>query len=140
MSFLKNNFVGVHIIESLGDAMNDCDHLDWTIIWTLVLVEKCGFSFDFSSFHSTGDLLTVISDTVARASNKSNRFKATRAEALDISRAFRRVLNAVFLRKPKSCRIIGEIFDLISSFLSNGWIGVVLDGMSSQEFSDQANC
>lgn len=30
--FWKNNFVGVHIIESLGDAMNDCDHLDWTII------------------------------------------------------------------------------------------------------------
>ena len=32
-------------------------------------------------------------------------------------------------------RISGQIFGLISSFLSNRWLQVVLDGKSSQEYS-----
>ena len=47
-------------------------------------LEKCGlFSFFLRSFRSTADLLTVVSDRIARAFNKSG---ATRAVALDISR------------------------------------------------------
>ena len=95
--------------------------------------------FRSSSSRSTGDLLTFIPDTVARASNRSDRFRATRVEALDIFKVFGRVRNAVFLRKLKSCGILGEVFDRISSFLSNRWIGVFLDGMSLQEYPDRVN-
>ena len=34
-----------------------------------------------------------------------------------------------------SHRISGKIFGLISSFLSHRWLRVVLDGVSSQEYS-----
>ena len=54
--------------------------------------------------------------------------------ALDIPKAFERVWYAGLLHKPKSCGISGQIFGLISSFLSNGWPHVVLDGKSSQEY------
>ena len=54
--------------------------------------------------------------------------------ALDISKAFDRVWHAGLLHKLKSYGISGQIFDLISSLLSNRWLGVVLDGKSSQEY------
>ena len=54
--------------------------------------------------------------------------------ALDISKAFDRVWHAGLLHKLKSYGISGQIFDLISSFLSNRWLQVVLDGKSSQEY------
>ena len=38
------------------------------------------------------------------------------------------------LRKLKSYRISGQIFGLISSFLSNRQLQVVLDGKSSKEY------
>ena len=38
------------------------------------------------------------------------------------------------LRKLKSYRISGQIFGLISSFLSNRHLQVVLDGKSSKEY------
>ena len=63
-----------------------------------------------------------------------NRFRATRAVALDISKAFDRVWHAVLLHKLKSYGISGQIFGLISSFLSNRRLRVVLDGKSSQEY------
>ena len=46
------------------------------------------FQYGFRSSRSTADLLTVVSDRIARAFNKSG---ATRAVALDISQAFDRV-------------------------------------------------
>ena len=53
--------------------------------------EKCGlfsdFQYGFRSSGSTADL-TVVSDRIARAFNRSG---ATRAAALDISKAFERV-------------------------------------------------
>ena len=58
---------------------------------------------------------------------------ATRAVALDISKAFDRVWHAGLLHKLKSYGISGQIFGLISSFLSNRWLQVILDGKSSQE-------
>ena len=77
------------------------------------------------------DQLTVVSDRIARAINRSG---ATRAMALDISKAFDRVWHAGLLHKLKSYGISGQIFSLISSFLSNRRLRVVLDGKSSQEY------
>ena len=54
--------------------------------------------------------------------------------ALDISKAFDRVWHAGLLHKLKSYGISGQIFGLISSFLSNRRLWVVLDGKSSQEY------
>ena len=98
-------------------------------------LEKCGlfsdFQYGFRSSRSTADLLTVVSDRIARAFNGSG---ATRAVALDISKAFNRVWHAGLLHKLKSYGISGQIFGLISSFLSNRRLRVVLDGKSSQEY------
>ena len=89
------------------------------------------FQYGFRSSRSTADLLTVVSDRIARAFNRSG---ATRAVALDISKAFDRVWHAGLLHKLKSYGISGQIFGLISSFLSNRRLRVVLDGKSSQEY------
>ena len=70
-------------------------------------------------------------DRIARAFNRS---RATGAVALDIYKAFDRVWHASLLHKLKSYGISGQIFGLIYSFLSNGWLRVVLDGKSSQEY------
>ena len=90
--------------------------------------EKCSlfsdFQYGFRSSRSTADLLTVVSDRIARAFNRSG---ATQAVALDISKAFDRVCHAGLLHILKSCGISGQMFGLISSFLSNYWLHVVLD-------------
>ena len=88
-------------------------------------LEKCGlfsdFQYGFRSFQSTADLLTVVSDRLPRAFNRSG---ATWAVALGISKAFDRVGHAVLL----------QIFGLICTFLSNRQLPVVLGGKSSQEY------
>ena len=55
--------------------------------------------------------------------------------ALDISKVFDRVWDAGLLHKLKSYGVLGQIFGLTSSFLSNRWLLLVLDGKSSQEYS-----
>ena len=96
---------------------------------------KCGlfsdFRYGFRSSRSSADLLIVVSDSIARA---FNRYAATRAVALDISKAFNRVWHAGLFHKPRSWGNSSQMFGLISSFLSIGWLRVVLDGKSSQEF------
>ena len=72
-----------------------------------------------------------MSDRISGAFNRSG---ATRAVALDICKAFDRVWHAGLLHKLKSYGISGQIFGLVSSFLSNRWLRVVLDGKSSQEY------
>ena len=98
-------------------------------------LEKCDlfsdFQYGFRSSRSTADLLTVVSHRIARAFNRSG---ATQAVALDISKAFDRVWHGGLLQKRKSYGISGQIFGLISSFLSNRQLRVVLDGKSSQEY------
>ena len=89
------------------------------------------FQYGFRSSRSSADLLTVVSDRIARGFNKSG---ATRAVTLDISNDFDRVWHADLLYKLKSYGISGQIFDLISSFLSNRQLQVVLDGKCSQEY------
>ena len=81
-------------------------------------LEKCGlfpdFQYGFRSSRSFSDLLTAVSDTIARASN--------------------RFWYAGLLHKLRSYGISGQIFGLISSFLNNRRFRVVLDGKSSQEY------
>ena len=89
------------------------------------------FQYGFRSSQSTVDLPTVMSDRIARDFNRSG---ATQSVALDISTAFDRVWHAGLLHKLKSYGISGQIFGLISSFLNNRWLQVVLDGKSSQEY------
>ena len=91
------------------------------------------FQYDFRSSQSTADLLTVVSDKIARA---YNRFGAIWAVALDISKAFDRIWHVGLPYKLKSfgSLVSSQAFGLISSFLSNRWLQVVLDGSSSQEY------
>ena len=89
------------------------------------------FQYVSRSSRSTSDLLIVVSDRIARAFNRSG---ATRAVALDIYKAFGRVWDAGLLHKRKHYGISDQIFGLISSFLSNRQLQVVLDRKSSQEY------
>ena len=76
------------------------------------------------------ELLTVVSDRIARAFDRSG---AIQAVALDISRVFDRTWHPGLLHKLKCYGISGQIFGLIS-FLSNRWLQAVLDGKSLQEY------
>ena len=82
----------------------------------------------FRSSRSTADLLIIISDTITRLFNRSG---ITRAAALDISKGFDRVSHAGLFHKLKSYGISGQKLGLITSFLSNRRLQVVLDGKSS---------
>ena len=72
-----------------------------------------------------------MSDRIARTFNRS---RATRAVALDISKAFDRVWHAGLLHKRRSYGISSQILGLISSFLSNKQLWVVVDGKSLQDY------
>ena len=89
-------------------------------------LQKCGlfsdFQYGFRSSRSTADLLTVVSDRIARAFNKSG---ATQAVALDISKAFDRVWHAGLLHKLKSYGISGQI---ISGQVSLFLLFLIIDG------------
>ena len=75
--------------------------------------------------------IKAVSGRTARALNRS---ETTRAVALDVSKAFERVWHADISHKLKCYGISGQIFGLISSFLSNRRLRVVLDGKFSQEY------
>ena len=94
-------------------------------------LEKCSFFLISSMVLGFLDQLQVfsvfLSDRIAGAFNRSG---APRAVALDISQAFDKVWHAGLLHKPKSYGISGQIFDLISSFISNRQLQVVLNGKS----------
>ena len=66
-------------------------------------LEKCArfslFQYGFRSSQSTAELLAVVSCRIVKALNRSG---ATRAVALDISKAFDRVWHAGLLHKLKS--------------------------------------
>ena len=102
-------------------------------------LEKAGvfsdFQYGFRSARSTADLLTVLTERIARSLNSSG---ATRAISLDISKAFDRVWHSGLLHKLKAYGVTGEILNIISSFLTNRRLRVVLDGKSSPEFAINA--
>ena len=83
-------------------------------------LEKCDlftdFQYGFRSSRSTANLLTVVSDRIARAFNRSG---ANRAVSLDIFKAFDMAWHAALFYKLRSYGISCQIFGLISSFLIN---------------------
>ena len=97
-------------------------------------LKKCDlfpdFQYGFRSPRSNADL-TVLSDRIARAFNKCG---APPAVELDISEAFVKVWHAAVVHKLKFYGISGQVFGLISSFLSNRRLQVVLNGKLSQEY------
>ena len=107
-------------------------------MYTTGLLTKCSlisdFQYGFRSSRSVADLLTVISDRIGRAFNRSGATRAVALDILDISKAFDRVCHRGLLPKFKSYGISGLIFGLVSSFDSNRRLWVVLDGKSSQEY------
>ena len=78
-----------------------------------------GLLITWGTSRSTADLPTVVSDRIARPFNRSG---ATRAMALDIFKDFDRVWHDGLLHKLRSWGISGQMFGLISSFLSSGWL------------------
>ena len=81
------------------------------------------FQYGFSSFHSTADLLILVSNKITKAFNRSG---VTWVVALDISKAFDRAWNAGLLHG-------------LQSFLSNGQFQVALNGASLQEYPVNAD-
>ena len=83
-------------------------------------LEKYGlysdFQYGFRSSRSTADLLAVVSDRIARAFNRPG---PNRAVVLDISKAFDRIWHAALLHKVQSYGTSGQVFGLVSCFLSN---------------------
>ena len=88
------------------------------------------FQYGFRSSQSTADLLTVVSDGIARTFERSG---ATRAVALDISKAFDRVGMLIFFTNLSVMEFQVRYLALFLLF-SNRWLQVVLDGKSSQEY------
>ena len=87
---------------------------------TVDILEKCDF---FSNFQhglrfsgSTPDLMTVVSDGIARAFYRSG---ATQAAALDIFKVLKKFGVLVFFTKLLSYGVAGQISGIIHSFLSN---------------------
>ena len=80
-------------------------------------LEKCGlfsdFQYGFRSSRSTADLLTTVSDRIARTFNRSG---ATQAVALDISKAFDRVWHAHLLLLQVRYLTLFLLFLIIDSF------------------------
>ena len=74
------------------------------------------FQYGFRSSQSSADLLTVASDRITNAFNRSG---ATQAITFDISKAFDKVGQTGLLHKLNFYGISGHILGLISFFLSN---------------------
>ena len=76
------------------------------------------FQYGFRSCQSIADLLTVVSDRIARAFNRSG---ATRIVELEISKAFDRVWHFRLFHKPKSYGIrylaLFLLFSVIDGFM-----------------------
>ena len=62
------------------------------------------------------------------------RYGATWAVALVILKAFDRVWHVGLLHILKCFEIFGQVFGIISSYLSNRWFQVVLEGMPPQKY------
>ena len=90
-----------------------------------------GSEYCFRPSRSNADLLTVVSE---RTATDFNKFGATRAVTLDISKAFDRVWHSGLLHELMSPGISGQILGPISSFLSNRRLRVVVDEKSAQVY------
>ena len=95
-------------------------------MWLFSDIQYC-----FRSSRSTADLLKVVSDIIVGAFDRSG---ATRA-VIYPKLSTRCDMPVFFTNFFTFYGISGKIFVLISSFLSNRQLWVVLDGKSSQEYS-----
>ena len=86
--------------------------------------------YGFRSSRSSANLVTLVFDRIASAFDRSG---LTRAAALDITRAFDRVWQAGLLYKLESCRISGQLFGCIPSFL---WLTSFGSGFNLVCFSE----
>ena len=91
--------------------------------------------YGFRSARSTADVLTVITDRISGALDKSC---DARAIALDISKAFDKVWHKGLLHKISSYGISGRVFSVIKSFLTGRSMKVVVNGQSSGEHNINA--
>ena len=95
-------------------------------MWLFSDIQYC-----FRSSRSTADLLKVVSDIIVGAFDRSGATRAVIYPKLS-TRCDMPVFSTNFFT---FYGISGKIFVLISSFLSNRQLWVVLDGKSSQEYS-----
>ena len=95
-------------------------------MWLFSHIQYC-----FRSSRSTAHLLKVVSDIIVGAFDRSGATRAVIYPKL-LTRCDMPVFSTNFFT---FYGISGKIFVLISSFLSNRQLWVVLDGKSSQEYS-----
>ena len=94
-------------------------------------LKKCGpfsdFQYGFRSSQSTADLLTAVSDRIARAFARAfDRCEATRGLARDISKAFDRVWRVVLLNKRMAFQVRNLALFLLSSVIDGfSWFWMV---------------
>ena len=84
--------------------------------------------FGFRTSRSTGDLLAYVTEYVSRILDNQGE---TRSVALDISKAFDKVWHRGLLHKLSSYGVKDQLLQLLTSFLQNRQICVVLDGQKS---------
>ena len=87
--------------------------------------------YGFRKARSTGDLLSYLTHVW---SSSLRDFGESYVVALDISKAFDRVWHAALLAKLPAYGFTPPLCNLISSFLSNRFISVVVDGATSAPF------
>ena len=87
--------------------------------------------YGFRKARSTGDLLSYLTHTW---SSSLRDFGESFVVALDISKAFDRVWHKALLAKLPAYGFTPSFCKLISSFLSNRFISVVVDGATSASF------
>ena len=127
-------------------CFQDC----WKVSSVVPVFKNVGEGSTVKNYHPVS-LLSVVVDRIVDHLEKCGLFsissmvlglldqlqiflQVSRALALDISKAFDRVWHAGLLHKLKSYGISGQIFGLVSYFLSNRQLQVDLDGRSSQEY------
>ena len=109
---LQKNFHPVSLLSVVSEVCEKLvnnrlnDHLDKFGLFS-------DFRYSFRSSRSSADLLTVVSDRIAKAFNSS---EATRAVALDISKAFDEVWHTGLFHKLKSYGI--QVMYLVLLFFS----------------------
>ena len=118
----------VPVFENIGDRSTSKKYYPVSRLLSVVsnVFEKIvNNRYGFRYSRSTTDFLTVVYDIISKV---FTRYQATRAAALGISKTFDRIWHAGLFHKFKSYRFIGQIFGVISCFLNNWLIRVVLDG------------
>ena len=97
----------------------------------LNFTEKCSLFSYFRPSQFITDVVTIVSDRMAKILTDSF---AIRAVASDILKAFDSVWHAGFFHKLKPSGLSGQISGLIYSSLNNRRLRVVLGGKYSQEY------